>query len=154
MKSQQQDNQHVSTEPQRRALEAMSADLVRKLNLMVAEQEARARDFAAHQHSLSSLPIQTQPQVQRFEQPKQNKRKYAQHTPPPPVAPSPAYTQQPLHTPDYSDYLPPVPKSTSPQYKQPTIIKGKKKKEDEGISATSIIVILLIVFFIMSKSCS
>ncbi len=154
MKHQPPDNRHVTTEPQRRALEAMSADLVRKLNLMVAEQEARARNFAAHQHSLSSLPIQTQPQVQNFEQPKQKKRKYAQQTPPPPAAPSPAYTQQPTYTPNYSDYLPPVPKSTSHQYKQPTIIKGKKKKEDEGISATAIIVILLVVFFIMSKSCS
>ena len=49
-------DERVSSEPQRRALDAMSEDLVRKLHAMVAEQEARARAFAATQHSLSSLP--------------------------------------------------------------------------------------------------
>lgn len=51
----------VTTEPQRQALDAMSQELVNKLNVMVAEQEQRAREFAARQHSLSSLPQQTLP---------------------------------------------------------------------------------------------
>ena len=59
-------DERVSSEPQRRALDAMSEDLVRKLHAMVAEQEARARAFAATQHSLSSLPkLQPLPE-QRF----------------------------------------------------------------------------------------
>jgi len=41
----------------------MSQELVNKLNVMVAEQERRAAEFAAHQHSLSSLPQQTVPSV-------------------------------------------------------------------------------------------
>ena len=53
----------VSTEPQRQALEAMSRDLVNKLNAMVAEQEQRAQEFARQQHSLSSLPTQTLPEI-------------------------------------------------------------------------------------------
>lgn len=61
MKREAPPTEHVTTEPQRLALEAMSQDLVKKLNCMVAEQEARAREFAAHQHSLSSLPVQTPP---------------------------------------------------------------------------------------------
>ncbi len=53
----------VTTEPQKQALEAMSNDLVHKLNAMVAEQERRAHDFAAQQHSLSSLPTYSLPEV-------------------------------------------------------------------------------------------
>ncbi len=53
----------VTTEPQKQALEAMSNELVQKLNAMVAEQERRAHDFAAQQHSLSSLPTYTMPEV-------------------------------------------------------------------------------------------
>ena len=56
-------DERVTTEPQRQALDAMSQELVNKLNIMVAEQEQRAREFAARQHSLSSLPQQTLPPV-------------------------------------------------------------------------------------------
>ena len=159
MKSPHTQEEQVTTEPQRRALEAMSADLVRKLNLMVAEQEARARDFAAHQHSLSALPIQPQPQVQALH-PQPKKKKYAQSVPtPPPVQHStPSYHQEaPYQAPaadsSYSSYLPPVPKAPPTAHKQPTIIKGKKKNTEEGVSATTIIVILLIVLALMSKAC-
>lgn len=50
--------QEVSTEPQRIALEQMSADLVHKLNLMIAEQEERVRVFAEQHHSQSPFPEQ------------------------------------------------------------------------------------------------
>ena len=159
MKSPQTQSEQVTTEPQRRALEAMSADLVRKLNLMVAEQEARARDFAAHQHSLSALPIQQQPQVQAY-QPKPKKQKYAQNipTPPPLQHSTPSYQQtssypSPSADSGYASYLPPVPKAEPTKYKQPTIIKGKKKEQEDGVSATTIVVILLIVLALMSKAC-
>lgn len=48
--------QHVSTEAQRMALEAMSAQLVHKLNAMIREQEDRARAFAEQHHSTLSVP--------------------------------------------------------------------------------------------------
>ena len=55
--------EQVTTEPQRLALEAMSNELVEKLHAMVEEQQQRAREFAAHQHSLSSLPSTHTPAV-------------------------------------------------------------------------------------------
>ncbi len=59
-------DERVTTEPQRQALDTMSQELVNKLNVMVAEQEQRAREFAARQHSLSSLPQQTEPSGNLF----------------------------------------------------------------------------------------
>lgn len=52
----EQNEQHVSTEAQRMALEAMSAQLIHKLNAMIAEQEARALDFARQHHTAINLP--------------------------------------------------------------------------------------------------
>lgn len=46
-----QNEQSVSTEAQRQALEAMSQELICKLNIMIQEQEARARAFAAAHHT-------------------------------------------------------------------------------------------------------
>ncbi len=43
---------------QNAALEAMSEQLTYKLGLMIKEQEARAAEFTARQHSLSALPDQ------------------------------------------------------------------------------------------------
>lgn len=54
--------QHVSTEAQRMALEAMSAQLVHKLNAMISEQEERARVFAAQHHSMLSTPLPLDPE--------------------------------------------------------------------------------------------
>lgn len=48
----------VSTESQRLALEAMSAQLVHKLNTMIREQEERARKFAEQHHSTLPTPQQ------------------------------------------------------------------------------------------------
>ncbi len=53
--------QQVSTEAQRLTLEAMSAQLVHKLHTMIAEQEARAREFAAQHHTTLPLPRQDAP---------------------------------------------------------------------------------------------
>lgn len=54
-------NQIVSTEAQRLALETMSAQLVHKLNAMIAEQEARTRDFAEQHHTHIALPQTEEP---------------------------------------------------------------------------------------------
>ena len=54
-------NQIVSTEAQRLALETMSAQLVHKLNAMIAEQETRTRDFAEQHHTHIALPQTAEP---------------------------------------------------------------------------------------------
>lgn len=159
MKPQASPTEHVTTEPQRLALEAMSQDLVKKLNCMVAEQEARAREFAAHQHSLSSLPVQTPPVTTNSTYNKPKQKQYHKPSPPtpPPAYTPPSYTKTyQTHEPSYTDsYLPPVP-STPPasRKKTPTIIGGRKKKEEEGFGVGTVITILVIVFILMSKGCS
>ena len=54
-------NEEDRTEPQRKALEEMSRQLLERLNTMVMEQESRAHDFAQRSHSLSPLPGEQQP---------------------------------------------------------------------------------------------
>lgn len=54
--SEKEQSDFEGTEPQRRALEEMSQQLLERLNEMVEMQERRAREFAASGHSLSSLP--------------------------------------------------------------------------------------------------
>lgn len=168
----------VSTEPQRLALEAMSRDLVEKLNAMVAEQEQRARDFAAHQHSLSSLPAQMTPELTRIEMPEApsipeiqpetptatrgvKARMGAQQVPP---------QQQAQKASPSAAKLPPVPaqkpqtqqtewhpysqteRNNSP-YKMPTIIREPKDKKEGTIGAGTISVIIFIILIILMHGC-
>ena len=51
----------VSTEAARQALDAMSEELLLKLNRMIEEQEARVQEFAVQNPSLSSLPVTPKP---------------------------------------------------------------------------------------------
>lgn len=168
----------VTTEPQRLALEAMSRDLVEKLNTMVAEQEQRARDFAAHQHSLSSLPAQMTPELTRIEMPEApsipevqpeaptatrgvKARMGAQQVPPLP---------QVQNTGASSAKLPPVPaqiphtqqtewqlysqteRNNSP-YKMPTIIREPKEKKEGTIGAGTISIIIFIILGVLMHGC-
>lgn len=86
-----QNPQEVSTESQRLALEAMSANLVHKLNAMISEQEARAHAFAAQHHSTLptpqplNLPV-TQPQPAAAPTPQPSARKRTAEAIPPPPA--------------------------------------------------------------------
>ena len=57
------ENPEVSTEAQRQALDAMSEELVQKLNRMIEEQDARVKAFAVQNPSLSSLPVTPDPIV-------------------------------------------------------------------------------------------
>lgn len=152
MKKTASDTEQVTTEPQRIALEAMSRDLVQKLNVMVAEQEARAREFAAQQHSLSATPAQPTPQVTRRPQQVTPTPHHRQHTP----VVRPVVPQTPVYTPEPEPELPPPP----PQYfppipntPKPTIIR-KKKKEEEGVGATAVIVFIVVLVLILTKGCS
>lgn len=82
--NQDDSQQHVSTESQRLALEAMSAQLVHKLNAMIREQEERARKFAEQHHSTLPVPQPIQPTVSTCSQPE------APAAPAPPVSPVPS----------------------------------------------------------------
>ncbi len=171
----------VSTEPQRLALEAMSRDLVEKLNAMVAEQEQRARDFAAHQHSLSSLPAQMTPELTRIEMPEApsipeiqsetptatrgvKARMGAQQVPPQPQSQqsSPSAPQlPPVPTPQVhkkqAEWQPYGPQSqaerNSSPYRMPTIIREPKDKKEGTIGAGTISVIIFIVLIILMHGC-
>ena len=162
----------VTTEPQRRALEAMSHDLVVKLNAMVAEQERRAQEFAAQQHSLSALPSFNLPEIAPPALPQQ-------HT----VPPAPAIVAEEtavygrkarLGTPQAitnGPRLPQVPQSApqrqsrtawdtpepSPrqkEYKMPTIIRETSaEKKENGIGAGTICIIIFILFVLVMHGC-
>lgn len=138
----------VTTEPQRRALDIMSQELVNKLNVMVAEQEARAREFAARQHSLSALP-QTPPfttdDAPLPEPPPAAVRRQAPAMPPPlaarkPPFPQPAPAQRPA-APSRGD-LPTFP------FPRPKQESGK----EANVGAFPIIV-AIIVGLIILRSC-
>lgn len=145
-----EDTEQVSTEPQRIALEAMSRELLQKLNMMVAEQEARSREFAAQQHSLSPTPIQPTPQATHRSQPVTPASHYRQHSPVvrPVAPPPPAHTTEPELPPPPPQYFPPIPSAS-----KPTIIRNNKK-EEEGIGATTIIIFIVVLIIILSKGCS
>ena len=165
----------VTTEPQRLALEAMSQDLVLKLNAMVAEQERRAQEFAAQQHSLSSLPSFSVPEIK------------------PPTLPQPTVTataplpkathgvkarmqqQAPAPQPTYQPEaeLPPVPQprtrqqtrtawdapgkpnqDAGKQYKMPTIIRDTPaEKQESSVGAGTIATIIFVLFILIMRSC-
>lgn len=154
----------VTTEPQRLALEAMSQELVKKLNIMVAEQEKRAREFSNLQHSLSALPTAvptpqlTVPKFTTEPAPQKNIRKnkpqkvYPHAVPPAPYPPIPS-------TPD----LPNIPTFTEPSYstpepprqarRKPVVISGSSEKKEEGIGVGTIITIVIVFFIIVAKGC-
>lgn len=173
----------VTTEPQRLALEAMSRDLVEKLNTMVAEQEQRARDFAAHQHSLSSLPAQMTPELTRLEMPEApsipqlqpeaptatrgvKARMGTQQAPPPPQAKKastntnapklPPVPAQKAHA-QQGEWQPYGPQSqaerNSSPYRMPTIIREPKEKKEGTIGAGTISVIIFIILILLMHGC-
>ncbi len=164
----------VSTEPQRLALDAMSRDLVNKLNAMVAEQERRAHEFAQHQHSLSSLPTQTLPEITMPTLPETNPAPVAPPAqsqvqgmygrlsyPEEPVyqAPAPPITNAPV--------LPQVPRAvkqpqfsrsgsqqrthnSSRDYRMPTIIRDtESEKKESGMSAGSVLTIIFVIIMLL-----
>ena len=76
----------VSTEAQRQALDAMSEELVQKLNRMIEEQDARVKEFAVQNPSLSSLPATPDPiALPRQAAPKQPAQPQLPSVPKPPA---------------------------------------------------------------------
>ncbi len=137
-------DQNVGTEAQRQALEEMSNELVRKLNLMIQEQEQRAREFAATHHS--TLPTPAAP-VLNIPAPE-----------PVAKAPAPATVYAPVSPP------PPVTRreqQTSPKREQPTRCsapspgaKKTKPQEEEGNIGMGIVIFSLVGIIMLIRSCT
>lgn len=149
--------EQVSTEPQRKALEAMSQELLDKLNKMVEEQQQRAQEFAAHQHSLSSLPSAiTPPPIQEYTAPAASQwekpMQYAPQDKLPPI-PNRVRPQAPHYT-----YAEPVEPSPAPRHiprpKPVNKTKDDTENTDATIGAGAIIFILAVIFIILSRGCS
>lgn len=154
----------VTTEPQRLALEAMSHDLVVKLNAMVAEQERRAQEFAAQQHSLSSIPNLNIPQFPSAPQqhqpnlpevPQQNnstayqqEQGYPQTITNGPNLPRKKYTQA-RPSQQWDD---PWKETKTP--KMPTVIRDpENENKQSSIGAGTIATIIFVIFALVMHGC-
>lgn len=127
-----QSEQNVSTESQRLALEAMSANLAHKLNLMIQEQEERAREFAAS-HRGAPVPLpQTQQPV-----PKQKA---------PPTPPAPSTTRI------WETAMPHEPSLPRPAAKR-TITKQQPQQEDGNIGM-GMVIFALVGIILLIRSCT
>lgn len=148
---------HVSTEAQRLALEAMSAQLVHKLNAMISEQEERVRIFSEQHHS--TLPVPQVPKPELISQaPQQVEQAPAIHTttyeaqtrakvtPPPPATRKPANNDWKL---DYS---------SPPQAEQKPLRSMPKKKgpkqEEEGNIGIGMIIFSLVGIIMLLRACT
>lgn len=137
-------DQNVSTEAQRQALEEMSNELVRKLNLMIQEQEQRAREFAATHHSTlptPAAPVLNIPAPEPVAKAPAPATVYAPAPPPPPVS---RREQQP-----------------SPKREQPTRCsapspraKKTKPQEEEGNIGMGIVIFSLVGIIMLIRSCT
>lgn len=143
------------TEAQRKALEEMSQQLLDRLNSMVDQQEARAREFAERTHSLSSLPEKVQlpstPDICTPQEPSiapptpAPAAKKAQHVPPPPQA-------RRVDT---------APRAAAPaEPAQPRVVKtpkrpaaAKNQEEDSKVGLGTLVTIGGIIFVLL-RSCS
>lgn len=141
-------DQNVSTEAQRQALEAMSNELVRKLNLMIQEQEQREREFAATHHS--TLPT---PAAPHFSMPAPVQEPPRQATPPAPapvyapvIPPQPVTRKEPQTTPKKEQAMRPKP---------PPPGAGKtKSQEEDGNIGMGIVIFSLIGIIMLIRSCT
>ena len=148
--------EEVSTEPQRIALERMSAELVHKLNVMIAEQEERVRIFAEQHHSQSPLPQHPAPEMlpeptaslRSQESPQQQPKKplvakfkaLTRRTVPPLVTDSPLDREPELPNPR------PIPALTAPR-------KSESNKEEGSIGVGTIVTLIVIILFLL-RACS
>ena len=151
-------DKNVDTEPQRKALEEMSQQLLERLNAMVAEQEQRANEFAARPHSLSSLPsgielpkLEPLPQPQPQGLPTGSQSPHPQPAPAsrPSVAPPPgARSRVEVESAAAARTPEPAPKPAAAPVRRP-----KKKEEEKGSSVWVTIITWAAVILIL-RACS
>lgn len=133
----------ASTDSQRLALEAMSAQLVHKLNAMIREQEERARLFAEQHHA--TLPPHQQP-FEPISQPE-----------------PPAPTMQPQNTARAYPVPPPLPTARKPQVDtlrerlqpRPAVRKpAQKEQPEESNIGMGMVIFALVGIMILIRSCT
>lgn len=145
-------DESVTTEPQRIALERMSAELIHNLNVMIAEQEERARLFAEQHHSTSPLPqhpvaekLPEPPTIAPVPEPEPVKplvakfKAIARRNVPPLVTSSPNEQPEPPQP-------RPIPVITKPR-------KTTESKEESSIGVGTIVTIIVIILFLL-RACS
>ncbi len=148
--------EEVTTEPQRIALERMSAELVHKLNVMIAEQEERVRIFAEQHHSQSPLPQHPAPEIlpeppayarpQESPQPEQKKplmakfKAISRRNAPPLVTESPLDREAEQPAPRH------IPVLTTPR-------KPAESKEEGSIGVGTIVTGIVIILLLL-RACS
>lgn len=146
-------DESVTTEPQRLALERMSAELIHNLNVMIAEQEERVRIFAEQHHSASPLPqhpapekLPEPPPATVMQEPGSAKpliakfKSIARRNVPPLVTTSP--NEQPEQQPQPH----PIPLITKPR-------KTAESKEESSIGVGTIVTFIVIILFLL-RACS
>lgn len=137
----------VNTDAQRKALDAMSADLLRKLNEMVTEQEQRAQAFSVLQHSTSHLPqmpTPAAPEPDHRAEPKAD-----------PVLPEPPRRKPRRNNNSPAPKPAEAPKPT-PEPRQPAAIPPHKSPDPGKISEISgkTIFIVMLIIFCLLRACS
>ena len=137
-------DQNVSTEAQRQALEEMSNELVRKLNLMIQEQEQRAREFAATHHSTlptPAAPVLNIPAPEPVAKAPAPATVYAPAPPPPPVSRREQHPSPKREQPTRCSTPSPGAKKTKPQ-------------EEEGNIGMGIVIFSLVGIIMLIRSCT
>lgn len=142
-------DESVTTEPQRLALERMSAALIHNLNVMIAEQEERVRIFAEQHHSPSPLPQHPAPE---------------KLPEPPSVAPAPEPAPVKPLVARFKAIarrsVPPLATSSTNEQPQPRPIpvistprKTTESKEESSIGVGTIVTFIVIILFLL-RACS
>lgn len=138
-----EETDHASTESQRLALEAMSAQLVHKLNSMIREQEERARTFAELHHPTQSTPQQPFTTHSLQEQPRVASQ---------PQAPSPTYTPPP---PLPTAQRPPAETLRERLQPRPAVRKPTQAEQpEESNIGMGMVIFALVGIMILIRSCT
>lgn len=147
---------------QRRSLDVMSAQLTHNLNLMIAEQEARVKSFAA-QHPTAKIALTPDKQAAARESAQESKNMYGgqvteppqkqrsapkkQQTPPPP---QPRRQQAPQQQVPQQQSHPAAPPPVPQRFPKGNV---KPKKKEEGIGTVPMLVIVAVIIMLL-RACN
>lgn len=147
----------VSTEAQRQALDTMSEELVQKLNRMIEEQDARVKEFAVQNPSLSSLPVTPDPIVlphpaMQPQQPSVPKPAAIAAEQLPEEYQRPQAKERRVGMPEKPRQTPPVPDLNRPKPKrQRQVAPNQEEKQSSGIGSW---IFFIVVVLIILRSCT
>ncbi len=147
----------VSTEAQRQALDTMSEELVQKLNRMIEEQDARVKEFAVQNPSLSSLPVTPDPIVlphpaMQPQQPSVPKPAAIAAEQLPEEYQRPQAKERRVEMPEKPRQTPPVPELKRPKPKrQRQVAPNQEEKQSSGIGSW---IFFIVVVLIILRACT